>query len=176
MNFQYTHSRLAASARSLHLPSACDAVVDLPEWGVSVLDHQTVAAPANPFAIQEKPGAVAVLALVDAPARVLRVPVARHADGAEVKSVAFRLSRFCCLAELGAQAVRRRQVGLYFAANRADGCAIAEFCQGRAVRLTFLNLSLRRRNAQRLFQRERWRLGVDELLALGCRHAYRHGV
>ena len=168
MNFQYTHSHLGVSAWSLHLPGARDAVVYLPEWGISVLDHQTVAAPANTFAVQEKPGAVAVLALVDTPSRIFRVPVARHADGAKVKSVALRLPRLCCLAELGAQAVCRWQVGLYLAANRADGCAITELCQGRAVRLAFLNLSLWSRNAQWLFQRERRGLGVDELLALCC--------
>ena len=56
---------------SLHLAGSRDAMVNLSERSVCVLDHQTMAAPANSLAIKKKPGAVAVFALVNAPARVL---------------------------------------------------------------------------------------------------------
>ena len=90
--------------------------------------------------------------------------------------MALRFPRFCRLAEFGAQAIRRRQVGLYFATYRADGCAVSELGQRRAVRLTLLDLGLRRWNAQWLFQREWRRLGTDQLLAFRCGHAYRYRV
>ena len=151
-------------------------MVYLPEGGVCVLDHQTVATPADALAVEEKPRAVAVFALVNAPAWIFRVAVARHADRAEIKSVTLRLSRLRRLAELRAQAVRGGQVGLYLTANRADGRAVSKLCQRSAVRLALLNLRLRCRNAQRLFQRK-WRgLGRDKLLTFCCGHAYRDRV
>ena len=108
MNFSIHFSHSGARPLSFHFAGSRDAVVDLPERSVRVLDHQTMAAPTNALAVEEKPGSVAVLALVDTAARVLRVSIARHADRAEVEPMALRLPRFCRLAELGAQAIRRR--------------------------------------------------------------------